>query len=81
MAFEAEIAENTAVHIYQRLWEVCDDILDNGNNPIIVGGAGVIVQIDESQFKHKPKVNKSSNDCYDVHINLSFSITVGGPSK
>ena len=54
MAAEAEISENTACAIYQWLREVCSTALLG--MPMILGGPGVIVQIDESQFKHKPKV-------------------------
>ena len=54
MAQEAEVVENTACDIYQWLREVCSTKLLQ--NPIVLGGPGVIVQIDESQFKHKSKV-------------------------
>ncbi len=53
-AEEACIGEDTACNIYQWLREVCSTKLIN--TPITLGGPGVIVQIDESQFKHKPKV-------------------------
>ena len=54
MAIEAEIGEDTACNIYQWLREVCSTKLLQ--LPITLGGPGVIVQIDESQFKHNPKV-------------------------
>ena len=54
MAIEAEIGEDTACNIYQWLREVCSTKLIQLS--ITLGGPGVIVQIDESQFKHKPKV-------------------------
>ena len=44
----------TAVDIYQWLREVCSTKLQQ--TPIILGGQGRIVQIDESLFRHKPKV-------------------------
>ena len=50
----AGIGEDTACNIYQWLREVCSTKLLQ--LPITLGGPGVIVQIDESQFKHKPKV-------------------------
>ena len=50
----AEVDENTAVDVYQWLREVCSTKLLN--TPILLGGPGVTVQIDESQFCHKPKV-------------------------
>ncbi len=50
----AEITEHTAIDIYQWLREVCSTTLVQ--IPIVLGGPGIIVQIDESQFRHKPKV-------------------------
>ena len=41
----------TAVDIYQWLREVC-----SSKTPIILSGQGRVVQIDESLFRHKPKV-------------------------
>ena len=57
-AYDAEVSENTEVAIYQWLWEVCSTKLLQG--PIVFGGRGVIVQIDESLFRHKPKLTDSS---------------------
>jgi len=51
---EAEVDRHTAIDIYQWLREVCSTKLLS--NPIILGGPGVVVQIDESLFRHKPKV-------------------------
>jgi len=53
-ADEAEISEHTACDIYQWLREVCSTQLLQ--SPVVLGGTGVVVQIDESQFRHKPKV-------------------------
>ena len=47
----------TAIDIYQWLREVCSTKLLS--SPIVLGGPGVVVQIDESLFRHKPKVNKN----------------------
>ena len=66
MSKEAEITEDTACDIYQWLREVCSTKLLN--TPIILGGPGVIVQIDESQFKHKPKVSRILT--YFTNINI-----------
>ena len=55
-AYDSEISENTAVAIYQWLREVCSTKLLNTR--IVLGGPGVIVQIDESLFRHKPKVRE-----------------------
>ncbi len=51
-AEEAEVDAGTAVDIFQWLREVA--LLAT---PIVLGGAGVVVQIDESLFRHKPKVS------------------------
>ena len=53
-AKEADTSDNTACQIYQWLREVCSTKLLQ--TPIILGGPGVVIQIDESQFRHKPKV-------------------------
>lgn len=53
---EAEVSEHPAIDIYQWLRQVCSTTLQQ--TPIVLGGTGVIVQIDESQFRHKPKVRK-----------------------
>ena len=55
MAMETEIRAATGCDIYQWLREVCSTNLIA--RPIRLGGPGVIVQIDESLFRHKPKVN------------------------
>ena len=53
-ALEAEVTENTSIQVYQWLREVCSTTLLQTR--IVLGGPGVIVQVDESQFRHKPKV-------------------------
>ena len=50
----AEVDVNTAVDVYRWLREVCSTKLLQ--TPIVLGGPGIVVQIDESQFCHKPKV-------------------------
>ena len=53
-AEEAKVEPNTAVAVYQWLREVCSTKLIQTR--IQLGGNGAIVQIDESLFRHKPKV-------------------------
>ena len=60
---EAEVTEHTAIDVYQWLWEVCSQTLLNGP-PIILGGQQTIVQIDESLFRHKPKVSTNKQTRY-----------------
>ena len=52
---EAEVDKRSAIDIYQWLREVCTTRLLR-DPPIVVGGQGVIVQVDESLFCHQPKV-------------------------
>ena len=54
-ALQAEVTEKTAVDVYQFLRDVCSTrLLSDG--PTLLGGDGVVVQIDESLFIHKVKV-------------------------
>ena len=53
----SEEAEVTAIDVYQWLREVCSQTLLNGP-PIILGGQQSVVQVDESIFRHKPKIPK-----------------------
>ena len=55
---EAEVGERTGIDIYQWLREVCSQALLNGP-PIILGGQQIVVQVDESLFRHKPKVSEN----------------------
>ena len=54
---EADVDQCIAIDIYQWLKEVCST--KRLNSPIVLGGPVVVVQIDESLFPHKPKVNKT----------------------
>ena len=51
---EAEVHKGMVIDVDQWLREVCSTRLLS--SPIILGGANSIVQIDESLFRHKPKV-------------------------
>ena len=53
-ATQAKIAESSAGNIYQWLRDVCSWKLLQ--NQIILGGPNKIVHIDESLFRHQPKV-------------------------
>ena len=54
---EAKVERGTAIDVYQLFREVCSTKLLQ--TPIVLGGAGIVVQIDESLFRHKPKVDLS----------------------
>jgi len=53
-AEEAKVGRDTAIDVYQWFREVCSTKLIQ--TPIQLGGPGKVVQIDESLFRHKPKV-------------------------
>ena len=53
-AEKAQVVINTAINVYQWLREVCSAKLLGMS--IQLGGPGKVVQIDESLFRHKPKV-------------------------
>ena len=52
---ESRASRKATIDIFQWLREVCSTRLMQ--QPIKLGGQGKVVQIDESLFKHKPKVN------------------------
>ena len=54
-SLEIECSRKTAIDAYQWLREVCTTKLLQ--TPVVLGGPGVVVQIDESLFRHKPKVH------------------------
>ena len=53
-ATDIETDKRTACDVYRWLREVCSTTLLG--SPVILGGSGVVVQVDESLFRHKPKV-------------------------
>ena len=57
---EAQVTEASAIQAYQYMRDICSWRLVNRDAPLLLGGPGVIVQIDESLFRHKPKVNMSN---------------------
>ena len=63
-AEEAEVNKNTACVVFKRLREVCSTTLLA--TPIVLGG---VCQIDESLFKHKPKVA-----IYDMILYIRYTI-------
>ena len=74
----AEVDIGTAVDVYRWLREVCSTKLLGMT--IQLGGPGVVVQIDESLFRHKPKVqarmcNYRVDTTKKIHRILSYSTT------
>ena len=55
-AKHSDVSLVTAINVYQWLREVCSSRLIR-DGPACLGGPGRIVQIDESCFRHKPKVS------------------------
>ena len=71
-AEEAEVQQKTAIDIYQWIREVCSTrLLTSGHT--VLGGPGAVVEIDESLFRHKPKVIQLSIDpkCYSYTTAIS----------
>jgi hypothetical protein len=69
-AEEAKVAETTAIQCYQYLRDICSWRLTNVDAPLRLGGNGVIVQINESLFRHKAKVN------FSIHLSESINTYV-----
>ena len=46
---------NTTIPVYQWLREVCSQCLIQDGPPKL-GGSGVVIQVEESSFRHKPRV-------------------------
>ena len=78
-AESVDIGKNTAVDVYQWLREVCSTrwrLIQDG--PVVLGGLGIVVQIDESLFKHKPKVQIEQvlRTTLYLLLNIAFLIAV-----
>ena len=74
---DAEVNKRTAIDEYQWFREICSSALMRAPQ-IVLGGPGVIVHIDESLFRHKPKVviNKMR-----IFISLLFFVEQPGSSN
>ena len=57
-AEEAKTSEPTVIQVFQYLRDICSWQLSSVDAPLLFGGHKVVVQIDESLFRHKPKVRK-----------------------
>ena len=55
-AEEAKVSEPTGI---QYLRDICSWRLTTLDAPLLLGGPGIVIQIDESLFRHKPKVRWS----------------------
>ena len=63
-AEEAKVTETTDIQVYQYFRDICSWRLVTHDSPMLLGGPGVVIQIDESLFSHIPKVQtqkKSEN--------------------
>ena len=52
---DVKIGKKMGINIYQWCRDICSWTLTNGP-PILLGGPGAIIQIDESVFTHQGKV-------------------------
>ena len=74
-AEEAEISSRVAIDINQWLREVC--IAKLLQTQIILGGPGVVVQIAESLFRHKPKVGrKPASEAFSLVMKSNNSLGI-----
>ena len=69
-AKETNVDKGTACDVYRWLREVCSTRLLRTR--IVLGGPGVIVQIDESLYRHKPKVTPIL--IFSIECNLMFPL-------
>ena len=53
---DVKIGKKMGINIYQWCRDICSWTLINSGSPILLGGPGAIVQIDESVFTHQGKV-------------------------
>ena len=80
-AEEAEVDEKTAIQMYQYCRDVCSWRILNHDSPLLLGGPGVVVQIDESLFRHKPKNHRGRATSREVWVfglcDTSYSPALG----
>ena len=62
-AQEAKVEKKSAIQAYQYLRDIYSWRLLNQDAPLLLGGPGTVVQIDESLFRHKPKVSAKFHQC------------------
>ena len=67
-AEEEEVDEKTAIQIYQYCRDICSWRLLIHDSPLMLGGNGVVVQIDESLFRHKPKHHRGRATTNEVWV-------------
>ena len=68
---EAEVNIERAINVFQWL-KKCAAINNSSYVPILLGGAGNIVEIDESHFHHKPNIKAHF---LRLHLIFIFFIT------
>ena len=56
-AEKANVSRVSAIQAFQYIRNICSWRLTSIDAPLMLGGDGIVVQIDESLFHHKPKVS------------------------
>ena len=73
------LSNHTIIDAFTCLREICGRYLQE--NPIQLGGPGIIVQVDESQFSHKPKHHRGRAAEIPIRVfgivDTSFKPSVG----
>ena len=72
-AEEAKVTETTAIQVYQYFRDICSWRLVTHDSPMLLGGPGVVVQIDESLFSHIPKVQTQKNQKTNTQLNNTIN--------
>ena len=74
---DVEVEEKAAIQAYQYCRSICIRRLLNRDSPLMLGGPEVVVQLDESLFRHKPKVSQVEQVNKRSHTKIYYSTIVG----
>jgi len=63
---EIPVVRKTAGIVYQHIRDCCSKYFEQ--NPVNLGGNGLICQVDESMFRHKPKYHRGRATEYEIWV-------------